>query len=254
MSRLFQLSLTGRIGLVVLLTALFVGGGAALITLVELQKKGDQEALLAIERNMRVAWHVLQGVGKSYTLKNGQLLAEQTILNGHNDLVDTVSRLVGGTATIFMGDTRIATSVMKADGSRATGTQLAKNAAHDAIFNQKKSFRGVVEILGVPYITGYDPIFDVNKEIIGIVYVGIKTEEFYAGIHRLESMIIGITLLSGLLGVGIAVFYVQRRIGRPIMACCGLLIRWRRVICSANCRRRQSRMRSARRCRRYGTW
>jgi methyl-accepting chemotaxis protein len=216
MSSLFKLSLMGRIGVVVLLTTLFAGGGAALVTLVELQRKGNQDALLAIDRNMRVAWHLLHDVGKTFTQKNGQLFADQTILNGHNDIVDAVSQLVGGTATIFMGDTRVATSVMQADGRRAIGTQLAKNAAYEAIFHQKKPFRGVVEILGVPYITGYDPIFNAEREVIGIVYVGIKTEEFYAGINRLEGIIVILTALTGLLGVGVAMFYVRRRIGKPI--------------------------------------
>ncbi|MBF0183538.1 MAG: cache domain-containing protein [Magnetococcales bacterium] len=218
MSQLLKLSLTGRIGMVVLLTALFVGAGAALTTLYELRNKGDQDALLAIERNMRVAWHIISGYGQKFQRQNEQLFAGQTLLNGHNEIVDTVSRLVGGTATIFVGDTRVATSVLKADGSRAIGTQLAKNAAYESIFSHKKPFRGVVEILGVPYITGYDPIFNSQGEVIGIVYVGIKTEEFYAGIHRLESMIIGITLLTGLLGVVAAMVYVRQRIGKPIFA------------------------------------
>ncbi|MBF0096049.1 MAG: cache domain-containing protein [Magnetococcales bacterium] len=200
-----------------MLTALFTGGGAALVTLFELQRKGDQDALLAIERNMRVAWRLIHHLGNQFSQKNGQLFVDQTPLNDHNEIVDAVSQLVGGTATIFMGDTRIATSVLKADGHRAIGTQLARNAAYEAIFHQKKPFRGVVDILGIPYITGYDPIFNADREVIGIVYVGIKTEEFYAGINRLEGIIVSLTTLTGLLGVGLAMFYVRRRIGKPIM-------------------------------------
>ena len=33
-------------------------------------------------------------------------------------------------------------------------------------------FYGEVDILGKPYITGYDPIRDQSKNVIGIYYVG----------------------------------------------------------------------------------
>ncbi len=35
-----------------------------------------------------------------------------------------------------------------------------------------EAFYGDVDILGKPYTTGYDPIFDAGKNVIGIYYVG----------------------------------------------------------------------------------
>ncbi len=77
------------------------------------------------------------------------------MLNGNDALVDQIKAIAGGTATIFMGDTRIATNVMKPDGSgRAVGTKLAKNAANESVLGKGKPFRGQVPILGEIYFTG----------------------------------------------------------------------------------------------------
>ncbi|MEG3638203.1 methyl-accepting chemotaxis protein [Magnetococcus sp. PR-3] len=211
-----SLSLTARIGFIVFFSTLIVGLGATLATVEELHRKGDQDALDAINRNMRVAWHEVKNHGTSFSIKKEGIYADEYRLNGHDDLVDTISRLVGGTATVFMGDTRVATSVKKPDGSRATGTTLARNAAFKSVFEKKTPFRGVVDILGTPYITGYDPIINASGEVIGILYVGIKTVEFYASIDHVQYWIIGITLICGTLVVLVTLFYVKRKIGEPI--------------------------------------
>ena len=95
-------------------------------------------------------------------------------------VVDQVTTLMGGTATLFVraGDdfVRVSTNVMQADGTRAVGTIL--NPAGPAIvqIRQGKAYYGVVDILGRPYLTGYDPIFDGTGNIIGIHYVGYLIE------------------------------------------------------------------------------
>ena len=61
---------------------------------------------------------------------------------------------------------------MKDDGSRAIGTVLdPKGKAFAAIANGE-SFYGEVQILGKPYIAGYEPIRDASNNIIGVYYVG----------------------------------------------------------------------------------
>ncbi len=95
---------------------------------------------------------------------------------GDYALVDRVKGFAGGTATIFVkrGETfvRISTNVLKPDGSRAIGTVLdAKGRAYAAI-SQGKAFYGVVNILGKPYMTGYEPMRDRSGAVIGIWYVG----------------------------------------------------------------------------------
>ena len=75
---------------------------------------------------LEVAFGEIRAIGTEYQLKDGVLTAGGVTLNGNLDLVDRVQRLAGGVATIFAGDVRVATNVLKADGTRAIGTKLAR--------------------------------------------------------------------------------------------------------------------------------
>ena len=99
-----------------------------------------------------------------------------TKMNNNFSLVDEVVKQAGGTATIFVknGDEfiRVATNVKKDDGSRAIGTILDPKGKVIASIRDGEAFYGEVGILGKPYMTGYEPIRDASKGIIGIYYVG----------------------------------------------------------------------------------
>jgi hypothetical protein len=103
-----------------------------------------------------------------------------TKMNNNFGLVDDVVKEAGGTATIFVksGDeyVRVATNVKKDDGSRAIGTVLDPNGKAIVAIRNNEAFYGEVPILGKPYITGYEPIRDANKAVIGIYYVGYLKE------------------------------------------------------------------------------
>ncbi|MCX7627391.1 MAG: Cache 3/Cache 2 fusion domain-containing protein, partial [Methylophilaceae bacterium] len=95
-------------------------------------------------------------------------------------LVDGLSADFGGTATLFVKSgeefVRVATNVMRDDGRRATLTRLdPKGKAIDALL-AGQPFYGVVDILGTPYFTGYEPMFDRNGVLIGAWYVGYPLE------------------------------------------------------------------------------
>jgi methyl-accepting chemotaxis protein len=99
---------------------------------------------------------------------------------GDFGIVDYVTRLNKGTATIFSKDgdrfVRIATNVMKDDGTRAVGTELNNTTQAYAQLKIQRPFYGVVDILGSPYFTAYEPLLSKTGEAIGIAYVGYKAE------------------------------------------------------------------------------
>jgi hypothetical protein len=99
-----------------------------------------------------------------------------TKINNNFDLVDGVVKQMGGTATIFVksGDeyVRVSTNVKKDDGSRAIGTILDPKGKVIVSINKNEAFYGEVDILGKPYVTGYEPIHDGSGAVIGIYYVG----------------------------------------------------------------------------------
>lgn len=102
-------------------------------------------------------------------------LGEQAI-NGNKTLVDSVSNLMGGTATIFVRDgekfIRICTSVRNEAGKRAKGTVLEGNPEVNAALLRGNSYTGLNDILEKPYYTSYTPLKDESGMVIGALYAG----------------------------------------------------------------------------------
>ncbi|NWB84322.1 Cache 3/Cache 2 fusion domain-containing protein [Pseudomonas gingeri] len=117
------------------------------------------------------------------TAVNGRMVPE-LLLGGQAqtnnfELVDRVTSSQGGSATLFskVGSdfVRISTNV-QFEGKRAIGTLLDPNGLPSAAIRKGQAFYGQVDILGNPYLTGYEPILDEQKRTVGIWYVGYKAD------------------------------------------------------------------------------
>jgi len=89
--------------------------------------------------------------------------------------VDAVKEALGVNATVFMKQEakfiRVSTNVIR-DGKRALGTELDPKGPVYPLINKGESYYGKADILGKPYETGYEPILDANKQVIGAYFVG----------------------------------------------------------------------------------
>ena len=211
-----RMTISLRLALVILLNTVMIGLSVGVATLWILNRDAERQAYEAIDRNMRVAWRELTRTGGAVEIEGDRLLAGGLVLNGNETIVDAVSAQVGGTATIFRGDTRIATNVKAADGSRAVGTKLARNAAYAAVLERGESFRGFVDILGVPFITGYDPIRSPDGKVVGILFVGSPTAQFFAATEAIKRWTLGAGLAAGLLGLTIGLLVARSSILLPL--------------------------------------
>jgi len=111
-------------------------------------------------------------------------------------IVDEARELLGGTCTIFQkmnpqGDMlRIATNVKKLDGKRAIGTYipaLNPDGTPNAVISKVisgQTFLGRAFVVNAWYFTAYKPIYDSNKRILGMLYVGIKEKETTADLVK----------------------------------------------------------------------
>jgi len=184
------------------LGVLVVGLTVTSITAYILHRNAQQAALERVSIDMRVAWNVLLQKGKPLTADNGVMKAGDFVLNGNNEVVDTVRDLVGGTATVFMGDTRVTTNVPTADGHRAIGTHLARGPVYDTVFGSKAPYRGIAMILGHRYMTAYDPILDGAGKVIGVLYVG-RPASFLDTADTAEWAVIAATLIASLISLAL---------------------------------------------------
>ena len=111
-----------------------------------------------------------------------------TKMNNNFTVVDEVAKEDGRgmAATLFVkgGDEyiRVATNVPKPDGSgRAIGTVLAGPALES--IQAGKPYYGKAPILGMPYVTGYEPIKDASGTIIGVYFVGYSQSDLDARVE-----------------------------------------------------------------------
>lgn len=123
------------------------------------------------------------------TLKNGILYDKNMIsISDHFELVDLIKQTQGNFATIFSKKEndfiRIATNIVKEDGTRAVGTLLGQNskAYPDVIIG--KEYSGNAMILGKQFLTCYYPIADKKEQIIGILFLGIPYESIKSVINK----------------------------------------------------------------------
>ncbi|MBI1921317.1 MAG: cache domain-containing protein [Geobacter sp.] len=143
------------------------------------------------------------------------------LLNNDNTVVDKIKEIVYegvkfdgkevGTATIFLGDLRIATNVRASDGSRAIGTRLSEEV-YNRVIKEKKKWISRAFVVNDWYLSAYEPILDLKGEAIGSLYVGML-EEPYSALKRNINLIFGAVLvvttliglaLSGVIGAHLA--------------------------------------------------
>ncbi len=148
------------------------------------------------------------------------------VLNGQDadagllKVVDDVGRITHGVVTVFAGDTRMATTVPRRDGSRATGTKLAPGAAWDAVIGHGQTYRGINDILGVRYFTVYKPLRDAAGRQIGILFVGVP----HATVQAVLNNIVWHSALASLIVTCVVVatgYLMLRRTLRPLQALAG---------------------------------
>lgn len=140
----------------------------------------------------------------------GSLLAilfAAELLNNDFTLVDQIKQEVFaeqqyegrniGTVTIFLGDLRISTNVIREDGRRAVGTRLSAPVA-DHVLKEGKTWIGEAFVVNDWYITAYEPIYDPAGRVIGVLYVGLLRAPFLQQRYRITWSFIGFIAAASL--------------------------------------------------------
>ncbi len=151
-----------------------------------------------------------------WSVRGDQLYKGEQLINGNEQIVDEIGKLTGGdTVTLFLGDTRVTTNVLKEDGTRAIGTKVSDVVA-DAVLKQGTMYIGEAEVVGVRNQTAYQPIKSADGKVIGIWYVGVPDSMFEQIVNdfRFEVAIFGVV---GLLVAIIASWLVAEANARPLV-------------------------------------
>lgn len=82
-----------------------------------------------------------------------------------------------GTVTIFQDDVRISTNVLSEDGQRAIGTRVSAQV-YEKVVEEGQVWHDRAFVVTDWYKTAYEPIRNVEGEVIGILYVGTLEQPF----------------------------------------------------------------------------
>jgi two-component system NtrC family sensor kinase len=146
------------------------------------------------------------------------------LLNRNLALVDRICEIVYrnemykdvpvGTTTLFLGDTRIATTVRKDGGNRALGTRVSKVVA-DSVLDNARPWIGEAFVVKEPYLAAYEPIRDGRGEIVGMFYVGTLKRPFQDEWRAVAVQYLGNTLVALVAGLVLA-YVIAGRLAAPI--------------------------------------
>ena len=208
-------SLSARVVALTMAIIVLVSTVDVLGTIYAMRSDAGRQAASQEEVNMRVAWHLLRSSGADIREADGKLYAGEQPIDGNAGLVDGIKSLVGGAATVFHGDLRVTTNVVKPDGSRAVGTKLAQGPVYDAVLRDGHPYRGEAEILGVPYLVAYDPIKGQGGTVLGALFVGVPKAEFFASADAFARQAVIVGVLIALVAAA-AMLWTTRKLFSPL--------------------------------------
>ncbi|MBN2246756.1 MAG: cache domain-containing protein [Candidatus Aminicenantes bacterium] len=146
------------------------------------------------------------------------------LLNQDYEVVDRVKELVykdekykgreKGTVTIFLMDTRISTNVRNKDGTRAIGTRVSQEV-NTAVLAEGKEWIGRAFVVNDWYLTAYEPIKNINDQIIGMLYVGMLEKPYLDTTSRVMITFTFIALLCVVLLL-IILYFSTNRVIEPL--------------------------------------
>jgi len=211
MPSLRQQMLILTIGALILLAASFI-----IVLGWHMKERAVSAAIIKAQTDLATCMEIINLTYPGFwKIQDGFLYKGETMITQDLKLVDRLSELTGNSVTIFLNDTRVATTVRQTDGERAIGTKVSDVVAQTVLKNGER-YLGEANVVGQVYQTAYEPIRDRAGNIVGMFYVGISrsyAQEMIANSLIQTAVIgIGLTIIVGLL----ALFFVQRVIVRPL--------------------------------------
>jgi len=142
-------------------------------------------------------------------IKDGIMYKGDTKFNNKFDDVDEFRKELGNiVVTIFANDTRITTNIMNKDNVRAVGTK-ASEVVIEKVLKKGETYFGKVTILGKNYVSYYIPLFDLNKQPIGMYFVGVLSKDAEEVIKTLIFIVVIVVLIMFSISIVLVVFILS---------------------------------------------
>ena len=130
-----------------------------------------------------------------------------------DSMVDHLKALLNSEITIFLGNTRVATTIVK-DKRRATDTTL-NYAIEKFVIEEQQEYSGYASVFGIKYNTFYKPLLNSENEVFAVIFVGTPVDKLQETSILLvtDGIVIGLIILV----ISIALlFFVVSSISKPL--------------------------------------
>ncbi len=224
-----------------IVAAAFLGndiGGTRIISPSELSQLGidpDRKKPIRVRETPRAAPTQKDSVQGAMAIEYARPFFDETgkvkeiiyggkVLNRNYRLIDRMHTMVFedkfyenkpvGTVTIFQDDVRVSTNVLDASQERAIGTRVSQ-IVYENVIEKGLSWVDRAFVVTDWYLTAYEPIYDINGNRIGILYVGLLEKPYSDSARRAFVVFLQIVVGIAVIAVIIA-FFLAAAVTRPI--------------------------------------
>lgn len=148
-----------------------------------------------------------------WSLGDGQLMKGLRNINNNSGMLKWFKEQTNCLASIYMGDTIVATNVDDGNGKRLMG-EKASAAVVDRVLKQGKEYETSEKIFGNPVRLYFMPIKDSSDTVIGIFSIGIDESTISDSVSELILPLAVVTLILLIVGAVIATLFSTRLVGR----------------------------------------
>ena len=132
------------------------------------------------------------------------------------NFVDSLKEQTDCEISLFLNDVRFNTTIFDNSGKRITGQKM--NAAIWSTIQSGKVYQDRAVINGKQYFVHYEPMKDVNDNIIGAYFAGYSADSYNSGLVRTILITIAICVVLVGIAVVILVIILNKDFKRPIAA------------------------------------
>ncbi len=129
--------------------------------------------------------------------------------------VDKLKTFTGAEVTMFLGDTRVMTTVLNDKGVRNIGTKASEAVSKQVLGGQ--DYMGGAVVAGKSMYTYYSPIRNVAGRILGMTFVGMDVTDSQHKLSVTITNVIIVMMLFVVIGVFIGL-YIAGGIAKPMKA------------------------------------
>lgn len=117
-----------------------------------------------------------------------------TLLNGNNSLISSLTDGTDLDITLFYGDLRVITTLTDKAGNSLTGTAASVKLVKDVLESGKPAFYDNVTLEGTRYYSYYKPLFNSDGECAGMLAISKSADKVsaYTQVRLIPFMIVGI--------------------------------------------------------------